>query len=184
MNPYSIDVVQHGALTPRLSGELRRLFDAEYLETFGEWDPEQPYGYAPHDVHLIARADDNVVGHAGWARRGIAVGDGVIEIAGVGGVLILKGARGARLGERLMHAAGRSMLDVVGIHFGYLGCREEVVPFYRACGWHRISVAECSVSRDGSVIEDPAGQPLLILPVESALDDWPLGMIDLRGRAW
>lgn len=84
-----------------------------------------------------------------------------------------EGARGTRLGEQLMHAAHRSMLDTEGIQFGDLGCREEVVPFYRACGWHRISVVECTISRAGSAIEDPLGQPLLIMPVESALDEWP-----------
>lgn len=182
--PDSIEVVPHGALTPQLGGELRRLFDTEYLATFGGWDQEQPYGYASHDVHLIARMGDVVVGHVGWARRHIAVGRSGVEIAGVGGVLISQRARGKRLGEHLMHAARRSMLDAEGIQFGYLGCREEVVPFYRACGWHRISVVERSISRDGSAIEDPPGQPLLIMPVESALDEWPEGTVDLRGRAW
>ncbi len=184
MTPGVIYVVLHGALTPRLRGELRRLFDAEYLATFGEWDSEQPYGYAPHEVHLIARVGGDVVGHVGWARRHVAVGDSGVEIAGVGGVLISQGARGERLGEQLMHTARRSMLDAGGIRFGYLGCREEVVPFYRACGWHRISAAERSISRDGCAREDPPGQPLLITPVESALDEWPAGRVDLRGRAW
>lgn len=106
-------------------------------------------------------------GYSATERGRIAVGDGVIEIAGVGGVLISEGARGMRLGEQLMHAARRAMLDVEGIQFGYLGCREEVVPFYRACGWHRISAVEHSVSRDRSAIEEPPGQPLFIMPVES-----------------
>ncbi len=43
-------------------------FDSEYQE-FGEWDPQQPYGYAPHDVHIMARNEGRVVGHVGWARR-------------------------------------------------------------------------------------------------------------------
>lgn len=178
------EVVQHAALTPPFTEELRRLFDAEYLADFGNWDPEQPYGYASHDVHLVARAGADIVGHVGWGRRTISVGVMDVDIAGVGGVLVAGDARGARLGERLMHAAHRSMLDAGGIQFGYLGCREEVVPFYRACGWRRVTVAERSVSQEGHAVQAPPGQPLLILPISSSPGDWPAGSIDLCGRAW
>lgn len=73
---------------------LRLLFDSEYLGAFGAWDPEQPYGYAAHDVHIIARVGDRIVGHVGWARREISVGTEIVEVAGVGGVLIAKEMRG------------------------------------------------------------------------------------------
>ncbi|WP_230854929.1 GNAT family N-acetyltransferase [Arthrobacter terrae] len=99
-------------------------------------------------------------------------------------MLVSENARGFGLGERLLRAAHRSMLEAEGIQFGYLGCRETVVPFYRSCGWQRISVCERSVSREGRVVEDPPGQPLLILPIASSLSDWPTGVVDLRGRAW
>ncbi|WP_102157400.1 GNAT family N-acetyltransferase [Zhihengliuella halotolerans] len=184
MKAVSIEVVQHAALSPGLIEDLRCLFDAEYYADFGEWDPQQPYGYASHDVHLIARVGADVVGHVGWARRSISVGATDVDIAGVGGMLIAANSRGRKLGERLMHAADQSMTETGGIQFGYLGCREEVVPFYRACGWQRITAGERSVSRDGQAVEDPPGQPLLILPVSSCLASWPSGSIDLRGRTW
>lgn len=158
------------------------LFDAEYLRDFGAWDPEQPYGYAPHDVHVVARSGGAVVGHAGWARRAIDVGGAETAIAGVGGVLVSDRARGQQLGQRLMAAAAQAMADAGGIDFGYLGCREEVVPFYTACGWRRISAAERSIGRDGRPVDDPPGQPLLVLPIASRT--WPDGDVDLRGRAW
>ncbi|WP_307793221.1 GNAT family N-acetyltransferase [Microbacterium stercoris] len=180
-----IEPVRHEALIRSDDvASLARLFDAEYLADFGPWHPAQPYGYAPHDVHVIARAGAVVLGHAGWGRRRISVGGGEVVIAGVGGVLVAGSARGQRLGEKLMAALARSMAGDGGIEFGYLGCREEVVPFYEACGWTRVTAAERSISRDGMPIEDPPGQPLLILPVVSPLDAWPVGVIDLRGRAW
>ncbi|MBD7995261.1 hypothetical protein H9639_08130 [Arthrobacter sp. Sa2CUA1] len=83
----SVEVVRHEAFTPALTDELRSLFDAEYLSDFGEWDPKQPYGYASHDIHLVARAAGDIVGHAGWARRTIMVGSRTVEVAGTGGVL-------------------------------------------------------------------------------------------------
>jgi len=184
MDPV-VDVVHREALTRAGLTRIRRLFNAEYLADFGPWDPAQPYGYAPHDVHVIACAADGVVvGHAGWGRREISVGGASVVIAGVGGVLVSASARGLRLGERLMTALAHSMAEAGGIDFGYLGCREDVVPFYEACGWQRIAAAERSVARDGTPVEDLPGQPLLILPVESVRGAWPPGLVDLRGRAW
>lgn len=84
----------------------------------------------------------------------------------------------------MMHAARLSIFGIEGVEFGYLGCREEVVHFYRSCGWQRISAAERSVSLDGRVVEDPPGQPLFVLPVHPSAGDWPEGTIDLRGRPW
>jgi predicted N-acetyltransferase YhbS len=179
-----IDVVAHGVLSSDDLARLRDLFDAEYLDDFGEWNPAQPYGYAPHDVHVIARSDGRVVGHVGWARRTIGVGDSDVAVAGVGGVLISERARGRSLGKRMLAETARSMHESGGIAFGYLGCREQVVPFYESCGWHRIVVAERSIARDGTPVEDAPGQPILVLPVERELTSWPPGSVDLRGRAW
>lgn len=184
MTHHSIEVLAHEDLTEADVRELRRLFDSEYLEAFGAWDPDQPYGYAAHEVHVVARHDDRVVGHVGWARREIAVGAETVAIAGVGGVLISEEARGQRLGVDLMTRAARTMRDHGGIAFGYLGCRERVVPFYESCGWTRIVARERSIGRDGEPVVDEPGQPILIRPITTSLESWPKGDIDLRGRAW
>ncbi|WP_313354946.1 GNAT family N-acetyltransferase [Microbacterium sp.] len=182
MSP-EISVTSHRDLTRGDLAGLRALFDAEYLSEFGDWDPDQPYGYAPHDVHVIARRGDETVAHVGWARRDIRVDGRAVAIAGVGGVLVADQARGLRLGERLMSAAAASMREAGGVEFGYLGCRESVVPFYRSCGWTRVAAVERSVDRRGRPTVTPAGAPILVFPLDSARQ-WPEGDIDLRGRAW
>lgn len=179
----SIEVLAHQELTEADLGGLRQLFDSKYLKEFGEWDPQQPYGYASHDVHIMARIEGRVVGHVGWARREIAVGTETLAIAGVGGVLISGDARGMRLGEELMRCAEQSMRARGHLGFGYLGCREQVVPFYESCGWKRILAPEKSIGRDGEPVVDDPGPPILILPI-APLELWPEGDIDLRGRAW
>ncbi len=184
MPEVAIEIVAHEELTSSDLGGLRRLFDAEYLDDSGEWDPDMPYGYAPHALHVIARRGGEIVGHVGWARRTIAVGGAEIEIGGVGGVLTSDAMRGERVGSRLMRSAAESMRGANGVAFGYLGCREEMVPFYASCGWTRISAEERSIDTSGRPREDPPGQPLLILPVEGEIADWPVGAVDLRGRAW
>lgn len=73
MKRHSIEIIAHQELIEADLHGLRQLFDSEYQE-FGEWDPQQPYGYAPHDVHIMARNEGRVVGHVGWARRENTVG--------------------------------------------------------------------------------------------------------------
>lgn len=84
MPELAFRVVAHDELSSSDLAGLRRLFDAEYQVDFGEWNPDMPYGYAPHAVHIFAQRDGKVVGHVGWARRTVDVGDDEIEIAGVG----------------------------------------------------------------------------------------------------
>src|SRR5690625_2056882 len=74
MSAPAIGIVRHGDLASQELEGLRELFDSAYLTDCGSWDPEQPYGYAPHDVHIVARAAGRVIGHVGWARREIVVG--------------------------------------------------------------------------------------------------------------
>lgn len=183
MKQYSVEVLAHQELTEADLHGLRSLFDSEYLEEFGEWDPRQPYGYASHDVHSMARIEGRVVGHVGWAHREITVGTQTLAIGGVGGVLVSADARGVHLGRELMSWAAQSMRDHGRVAFVYLGCREEVVPFYESCGWMRIRAREGSVGRDGRPVVTEPGPPILILPI-SPLQMWPDGDIDLRGRAW
>lgn len=183
MKHHSIEILTHEEITEADLTELRRLFDSEYLEDFGEWDPEQPYGYASHDVHVVAQIDGRVVGHVGWSPREIAVGAATIAIAGVGGVLISDETRGVRLGRELMGWAEQSMRDCGRSVFGYLGCREQVVPFYVSCGWTRIVARERSFGRNGQPVVSEPGQPILIRPI-TPLEQCPEGDIDLRGRAW
>ena len=49
--------------------------------------------------------------------------------------------------------------------------------------WTWIHAREKSVGRDGEPVVDEPGQPIVIRPI-TALEPWPEGDIDLRGRAW
>lgn len=181
---YSVEVIDHARLTVADQHELRRLFDSEYFQDLGPWVPELPYGYAPHDVHIIARMHGRVIGHVGWARRVIEVGLSDVVIAGTGGVLVAPEARGMSIGSEIMRCAVQSMTTRGGIEFGYLGCREEVVPFYTSCGWTRITARETWIDRNGgSVVEEP-GSPIMVRPLSASAREWPDGDINLRGRAW
>lgn len=163
---------------------VRELFNREYFEEDGEWSAHQPYGYAAHDIHIIALHGETVVGHVGWARRQIEVGKIPLTIGGIGGVLVAPQARGDGLAKHLMSAATDTMKLLGGIDFGYLGCREEVADFYKSCGWYRISADEEYINPLGDATVDSAGSPLFIYSIEKSENDWPAGTVKLHGRAW
>lgn len=176
-------VVPHAALTWKQTRDLGALFDDEYLAEHGSWNPDRPYGYSPADVHTLAYVDSVLVGHVGFQRRTITVGAGEVPVAGTGGVLVRARARGAGLGVRVMARAQQAMIADEFVRFGYLGCREEVVPFYERAGWQRIVATERHMSMrnpDEIVIAD-AG-PILIFPTRDL--QWPPGDIDLHGTPW
>jgi aminoglycoside 2'-N-acetyltransferase I len=178
------EVIRHGELSRTHLYQLRALFDREYLDHHGPWDPDAPYGYSPADTHVLVTHDGQLVAHAGFQRRVITVGDHDVVVVGTGGVLVREHARGRGLGGRLMSQLAQAMHTMPGIEYGYLGCRQEVVPFYAANGWHRITATECCRSRlDGTIIVT-ADDPILILPVTRTISDWPAGAVDLRGTPW
>ncbi|ACV05213.1 GNAT family N-acetyltransferase [Kytococcus sedentarius] len=186
MTPTSaatLRTVTHHELTAEHLAGLRELFNAEYLDSHGEWDPAQPYGYAGHDVHVITLRGQQILGHVGWEQRTIEVGGAPVTVAGTGGVLVNPSVRGTGLGRRLMAHAADAMRREADISFGYLGCREDVVLFYRACGWERIRATERYTGRDGRETFQEPGPPLLVLPLRAGTT-WPSGPVDLRGRCW
>ena len=79
-----------------------------------------------------------VVGHVGTQRRMIVVGDHDVLVAGTGGVLVLPSHRGQGLGVQLLAEAQDAARSTAPADYGYLGCREEVVPFYESCGYKRL----------------------------------------------
>jgi aminoglycoside 2'-N-acetyltransferase I len=180
-----VSVLVHAGLSLAQTSLLRRLFDAEYLGEFGEWDPSRPYGYAPLDVHVVAYAGGSAVGHVGFQKRSIKVGDRDVPVAGTGGVLIAPQVRGTGLGRMLMGRAQQAMRESTDVDFGYLGCREEVVGFYETTGWVRVLARERFLSRiDGTPHDEPEGAPIMICAARRGVDEWPAGAIDLRGAPW
>lgn len=181
--PEEFHVVTHPELRASQLAALRELFDREYFADYGAWDPDQPYGYSPAAVHTLVFVDSNLVGHVGFQQRTIRVSDAEVVVAGTGGVLVDQRARGNGLGQRLMRRAQRAMREDSQIRFGYLGCREEVVPFYERSGWRRVRAVERHVSmKEPQTTVVSSDSPILIFPTRNI--EWPSGDIDLRGRPW
>jgi len=144
---------------------LRCLFDGEYLDHYGHWTPDFPYGYAPADIHMIASCDGVIVGHVGMQKRTITVGQNDVIVAGIGGVLVHTHWRRHGIGAQLIRAAQITLRDKMAAEFGYLGCRPSIVGFYEAAGWRRVHATERSTSRlDRTTILTTSDDPILICP--------------------
>ena len=180
-----ICLVWHEQLTGEQLDQLGELFDAEYRAHEGAWNPDGPYGYAPAELHVMAVEGGRVVGHAGTQRRMISVGDHEVLVAGTGGVLVSPSHRGQGLGARLLAATHDAARSIAPADYGYLGCREAMVPFYESCGYKRIEVTERFRSRNGSsqTVEE-TGAPVMVCTGTRDVDTWPPGSVDLRGRCW
>ncbi|HFI0234757.1 TPA: GNAT family N-acetyltransferase [Streptococcus suis] len=162
---------------------IKDLFDREYRDGYGEWNLKQPYGYTPQDYHLLAYQGEDLVGHMGSQVRTISVGAEESLIAGIGGVLIAPEFRGKGLGRAMMTRLLEENTQTLAVDFSYLGCREEVVPYYEACGFHRMERLERSINR----LTNMSQEELSIVMIASGQKNWrnfPSGRIDLHGRPW
>nr|WP_236818533.1 GNAT family N-acetyltransferase [Arthrobacter sp. FW306-2-2C-D06B] len=124
------------------------------------------------------------MGHVGFQRRLIDVGSIEVPVGGTGGVLVASRARGTGLGTLLMRRV-REAMHTAGVDFGYLGCREDVAPFYESCWWQRIRTrARCFSRLDGTTVIESTDTPILICSAAKPVASWPSGPIDLRGTPW
>lgn len=163
---------------------IKHLFDNEYYESFGPYDRFQPYGYAPSENRVLGIVDGEVIGHVGWSCRLISVGEVEVGVGGVGGVLISPAWRGQGVAKMLLSACVESMRSENNLDFGYLGCRKEIVDFYKTCGWQSMFSSEIYIDHSGKTRMAGMGEPLLIYGVSKSVDEWPKGIINIRGRAW
>lgn len=181
----SFRLQRHDDLSVTELKALGELFDGEYLDDHGRWTPDAPYGYSPADVHVLGFRGPFLVAHVGFQRRVITVGTEDVVVAGTGGVLVDHRFRSTGLGVRMMRHAQKAMRDEMGVEFGFLGCREDVVPFYTAAGWVEVYASEQCVSRlDQTSVVITDGEPLLVCSAARDARQWPDGDIDLRGTPW
>ncbi|HEL2109786.1 TPA: GNAT family N-acetyltransferase [Streptococcus suis] len=171
-------------LTAKQVLAIKNLFDREYRDDYGEWNLKQPYGYAPQDYHLLAYLGEDLVGHMGSQVRTISVGAEECLIAGIGGVLIAPDVRGKGLGRDMMSRLLEENTQTLAVDFSYLGCREEVVPYYEACGFYRINRMETHVDRLTGKEHRQVSTTIMIASAKKDKKEFPEGDIDLKGRAW
>lgn len=171
-----MDVTQENA--------LKQLFDAEYAKEYGKWTRYEPYGYSSFDVRVLAYHHDKIVGHVAAQRRIIQVGTQRVVVAGIGGMLVAPAYRKHGIARRMLVRLQEAIRTVLFADFGYLGCREEVVPFYTACGFRRLYTTETSVNRLTRKTVTATHTPIMVGSGLRPPAAFPDGPIDLNGTPW
>lgn len=177
-------IIEDAHLSDALEQQVQQLFDGEYLQDYGAWTREHPYGYASFDIRVLALAGERVIGHVGCQKRTIIVGGQEVVVAGTGGVLVDSAYRQQGVAQQLLWHLQRASVDLLAVAYGYLGCREGIVPFYEASGYVRIDAVEHSLERITHQSVIAAGTPIMICDGTESASTFPTGIIDLQGLPW
>jgi GNAT superfamily N-acetyltransferase len=163
--------------------ELDRVTEADWQEVIaGERDP---FGLVGDDLrwreksrNLALRDDDGrLVGLAGLVLADLRAGDTPLQVAGVGGVIVTRCARGRGLArvviERLLAIAPE-----LGAERAMLFCLPANVGLYEKFGFRPIEVPVTARQPTGTIVMP---MPAMWRPLSPAAT-WPSGAVELDGE--
>lgn len=172
------------ALTPELEAGLRSLLIAAYPHFADFWAGTSYWGSEPEWHLWLADPAGVPVAQLGFGRRVAQIGGHDVTLVGVGGVATHPAFQRRGVGGCLLRDLHAFLLTLPDVEFAFLQCREEVVPFYESSGFVRVPNPTHYLDPDEDRWITNAG-PTLILPVQAALRDWPMGeRVNLRGLPW
>lgn len=174
------------ALTNADHAALSMLLHAAFGKTTDEFaDRSWPRRYARKEARLWL-ADDagRPVAHLGVERRLVGVAGGEVLVAGVGEVAVAPERHGEGLGQALMRELDARLRTEFAADFGFVQCGENVLGFYRSTGWTQVAnpVRHVDVADHRRTVEGV--WPTLVRPGRRPLEEWPEGVVDLRGLPW
>jgi len=120
-------------------------FGPDHYAQIVDGEPD-PYGtdhlaveWGPKTDHVGLMAGGRLIGHAGWVSStvNLATGD-ILEILGLGGVVLHCRYRGNGLGRLVVQGAMEQMRTQGGT-IAMLFCRPERLRFYGELGWHPVT---------------------------------------------
>jgi len=172
-----------------LSDEIRLtegVLDPEDRHTLFEWG-ENIFGledlllrWRPKDWHFILDADGRAASHVGILKHTVSAGGQAVVVGGVGGVVTVPEAQGHGYAQRLMRHAAAYMCEELGVEFGFLFCRDQLVAFYERLGW-RLVTGPVEVEQEAGPLVPPFN--VMVLPCGEGRE-WPEGKVKLKSLPW
>jgi len=149
----------------------------------GDSDPAQTASYnlhwQPKTEHVLILENGVAVSHVGLVKHIVAVGDRLVIVAGIGGVLTRPDCRGRGFGQMAIQKAEEFAQRSLMTNFGLLFCRTEVCTWYERLGWSQIS--------EPVWIDQPEGiirAPLVVMTKGFGEEKWPSGEVRLGCFPW
>lgn len=132
-----IETIANAALSPPAEAAIARLKMQAWVYDFESqlrWLRERT---SPSDLHLLIWEGPMLCAYARMVERPVFVPASLGTVAGLSTVCVDRAHRGLGRGRLLVEHAN-ALIRGAG-RIALLCCREEVAPFYAACGWTRFA---------------------------------------------
>jgi nodulation protein A len=165
---------------------LSALLHAAFGDNTDEFAEQSwPARYARKEARLwLADDSGRPIAHLAVERRLVGVAGADVLVAGVGEVAVAPDHHGEGLGAVLMREFDAGLRAEFAADFGFVQCGDRVAGFYRSTGWTQVTnpVRHLDVADHRRAVDGV--WPTLVRPGRRAVDEWPAGVVDLRGLPW
>jgi GNAT superfamily N-acetyltransferase len=158
-----------------LPPERRVALDEMFEREFGR----DPLVYAAAHFYAIAIAEGSLIGRVGILERTISVGQELLRVGGICGVVTVPGYRGRGIASALVGESVAFIKKRLSLPFALLTCNSRLEVFYQRLGWKTVKGPTVFTQPDG--IRTCRG---LTMVAECGSRVWPEGPIDMRGLPW
>ena len=159
-----------------LEEDRRRLYGwGEDIFNLAAYDLE----WRPKDQHVFVAVDNLVISHVGLLRHSVRVGGRPVIVGGVGGVVTVPDMHRQGYAQRALRYAESFMCQEMGVEFGLLFCREQLVSFYQRLGWRSVE--------EPVEFDQPSGKmvsPFTVMVLPCSGQAWPAGTTYLESLPW
>jgi GNAT superfamily N-acetyltransferase len=135
--------------------------------------------WRPTEHHVLVMKNGRSVSHVGFLKHAVRVGERVISVAGIGGVLTHPMYRGLGFARMAIEEALRQAVHQLNVQFGLLFCREAMLPWYERQGW-MLAQDTVWIEQWRGIIPSPLPAMIQCLAVER----WPAGEVWLGSLPW
>jgi aminoglycoside 2'-N-acetyltransferase I len=137
-------------------------------EVFGEQLDDHDWEHALGGMHVLAREDGALIGHAAVVQRRLLHGGRALRSGYLEGVAVRRELHGRGVGAALMDAAERVVRDAFAL--GALGSSDEALGFYAARGWQLWRGPTSALTPTGVRRTPEEDGGIYVLPVDVELD--------------
>jgi GNAT superfamily N-acetyltransferase len=167
----TLEIKPENDLSPERKAALDEMFNRE----FGR----DPLVYAGAGWYAMGILDGSLVGRVGILTREISVGQELLQVGGICGVVTTPEYRGRGIASALLEDSVALVRNRLRLPFALLTCRLKLEAFYQRLGWKTVDGQTVFTQPDG--VRTCKG---LTMVLECGPRAWPEGPIDLRGLPW
>ncbi len=158
-------------LSPESKVALDEMFDREFCR--------DPLIYADAHWYAMGILEGRLVGRVGILERRISVGQELLRVGGICGVVTVPEYRDRGIASALLNESVAFIKNRLSLPFALLTYNLRLEVFYERLGWRMVDGPTVFTQPDGA--RTCKG---LTMVVECGSRPWPEGPIDLRGLPW